>query len=169
MKTSLEKLLLLLLLAVFPLSAAAKKPEKHFADKILVEKAERRMTLYRKDKALKTYKVSLGKEPVGAKREQGDHKTPEGRYKIDARNSKSSYHLALHISYPAPRDIEAAQDRGVKPGGAIMIHGLPNGLSDFGTAHRLYDWTDGCIAVTNAEIEEIWELVPDGTPIEILP
>lgn len=170
MKKPLEKILpLLSILLLLPAAAAAKKPKKPLAEKIVVEKAERRMTLYREGKAWKAYKVSLGGEPVGPKREQGDHKTPEGRYTIDYRNPKSSYHLSLHISYPNRSDTAAAKARGVSPGGAIMIHGLPNGAPDFGSAHRLYDWTDGCIAVTNEEIEEIWDLVPNGTPIEILP
>lgn len=170
MKKPLEKILpLLLILLLLPAAAAAKKPKKLRAEKIVVEKAERRMTLYREGKAWKTYKVALGGEPVGPKREQGDHKTPEGRYTIDARNPNSSYHLSLHISYPNRSDTAAAKARGVSPGGAIMIHGLPNGAPDFGATHRLYDWTDGCIAVTNEEIKEVWDLVPNGTPIEILP
>ncbi|MFO1462869.1 MAG: L,D-transpeptidase family protein [bacterium] len=171
MKTPNKKILFLLFLLVLvaPLAALAKRPVRPKVDKIVVEKAERRMTLYQGNKVVKTYQVSLGKEPIGAKQEQGDHKTPEGHYSIDARNPNSNYHRALHISYPSARDREAAQARGVSPGGSVMIHGLPNSLPDFGAVHRLYDWTDGCIAVTNAEIEEIWDLVPNGTPIEILP
>ena len=168
MKTTLKKLLVLLLVLA-PLPAAAKKTEKPRADKILVEKAARRMTLYQDGKILKTYKISLGKEPVGAKREEGDHKTPEGEYKITGRNANSSFHRSLRVSYPSAGDTKAAKARGVSPGGDIMIHGLPNGLSDFGPTHRVYDWTDGCIAVTDDEIEEIWNLVPNGTKIEILP
>ena len=160
---------LILLLVLAPLPVAAKKAAKPRADRILVEKAERRMTLYQDGKILKTYKISLGKEPAGAKREQGDHKTPEGQYKVNGRNANSSFHRSLRVSYPSAADIKAAKVRGVSAGGDIMIHGLPNGLSDFGPTHRVYDWTDGCIAVTDEEIEEIWDLVPNGTSIEILP
>lgn len=161
--------LLLLSCSLLPTLALASLPKNSQADRILVEKAERRMTLFHGKKVLKTYRISLGKEPVGAKQEQGDHKTPEGNYLIDARNANSNYHLALHVSYPAPRDLEQAQARGVSPGGSIMIHGLPNSMPDFGSLQRLVDWTDGCIAVSNTEMDEIWNLVPTGTPIEIRP
>ena len=127
------------------------------------------MYLYQGDKVLKTYKVALGGKPEGPKTQQGDHKTPEGVYKINARNSKSLYHLSLHISYPNEQDRAQARKRGVKPGGDIMIHGLPDDYAYLGALHRQHDWTEGCIAVTNAEIEEIWKLVPVGTPIEIKP
>ena len=111
----------------------------------------------------------MGGDPVGAKTQHGDHKTPEGGYVLDRRNANSKFHRALHISYPNAKDREQARKRGVAPGGDIMLHGLPNGYGAIGGAHRLKDWTDGCIAVTNEEIEEIWRLVPDGTPIEISP
>ncbi len=152
-----------------PTPAQASLPKNPQADRIVVEKAERRMTLFHGKKVLKTYRISLGKEPLGPKQQQGDHKTPEGNYVIDARNPNSNYHLALHVSYPSPRDLEQAQARGVSAGGSIMIHGLPNALPDFGSFQHLYDWTDGCIAVSNAEMDEIWNLVPTGTPIEIRP
>lgn len=139
------------------------------ADRIVVLKSKRTMYLYQGDKVLKTYKVALGGKPEGPKTQQGDHKTPEGVYKINARNSKSLYHLSLHISYPNEQDRAQARKRGVKPGGDIMIHGLPDDYAYLGVLHRQHDWTEGCIAVTNAEIEEIWKLVPVGTPIEIKP
>jgi murein L,D-transpeptidase YafK len=139
------------------------------ADRIVVEKAARRMTLFRGPTALKNYRVALGREPVGPKREEGDHRTPEGLYKIDWRKPNSDFHLALHISYPNAGDIAQAETRGASAGNDIMIHGLRNGSGWIGKLHRRTDWTDGCVAVTNQEIEEIWRVVPDGTPVEIRP
>ncbi len=127
------------------------------------------MRLLRNGKLLKRYPIALGGHPAGHKQRQGDRRTPEGRYTISGRNPKSSYHLSLRISYPNEADRQRAFKAGVDPGGDIMIHGLPNGQADLGASHRDYDWTDGCIAVTNEEIEEIWSLVPDGTPIRIDP
>jgi murein L,D-transpeptidase YafK len=139
------------------------------ADKIVIIKSARSMTLFSGGKVLKTYKVALGSAPVGPKRVEGDHKTPEGDYVIDARNSHSQFHLSLHISYPSAADRERARSVGQSPGGAIMIHGLAKPFAYLGALHRQTDWTDGCIAVTNAEIEEIWKLVPVGTRVEIRP
>lgn len=139
------------------------------ADRILVRKAQREMTLFRDGRPLKTYEVALGRGKPGAKRREGDNRTPEGLYRIDGRNPRSAYHLALHVSYPEPADIAAANARGEPPGGDIMIHGIRNGLGWLGTLHRRVDWTAGCVAVTDAEIEEIWRAVPDGAPIEIRP
>lgn len=139
------------------------------ADRILVEKAKRSLTLFRQGKILKTYAIALGTEPVGHKLQEGDGRTPEGVYRISGRNPQSKYHLSLRISYPNEADRESARKRGVSPGGDIMIHGLPNGSGALGAAHRLRDWTIGCIAVTNEEIKEIWDAVPDGTEIEIRP
>ncbi|HMK56872.1 MAG TPA: L,D-transpeptidase family protein [Dissulfurispiraceae bacterium] len=139
------------------------------ADRILVEKKERRLTLLSKGKALKTYKIALGGNPNGAKEKQGDNKTPEGTYVIDARNSDSSYHLSLHISYPNESDRRRARELGVSPGGDIMIHGIKNGFSWVGDHQSAVDWTRGCIAVTDDEIEEIAKLVPNGTVVEIRP
>ena len=138
-------------------------------DRILVEKSKRRLTLFASKKVLKVYRIALGKNPVGPKVRQGDGKTPEGVYRIDYRNSKSHYYLSLHISYPNAEDIQRAKELDVPPGGDIMIHGLKNGFGWLGPLHRLFDWTDGCIAVTNSEIKEIWHLVPDGTLVEIRP
>jgi murein L,D-transpeptidase YafK len=118
---------------------------------------------------IREYRVALGGDPVGPKTRQGDQKTPEGKYIIDHRNAHSHYHRALHISYPSPEDKARAKTNGVDPGGDIMIHGIMNVLGWIGKAHRLTDWTDGCISVTDDEIEEIWSLVPDGTPVEIRP
>lgn len=138
-------------------------------DRLRVIKAERRLELLSGDTIVDEYDIALGSNPVGPKRAQGDGRTPEGRYRIDWRKPDSQYHLALHISYPSAEDRDRARARGVTPGGAIMIHGLPNGMGFIGKAHSIVDWTDGCIAVSNEEMEEIWERVPDGVPIEILP
>jgi tetratricopeptide (TPR) repeat protein len=139
------------------------------ADKILIEKKERLLTLISKDKVLKTYKIALGGNPNGPKERQGDNKTPEGTYVIDSRNKDSRYHLSLHISYPNEKDKKRAKELGVSPGGDIMIHGIKNGFSWMGDLHAERDWTKGCIAVTDEEIEEIDKLVPNGTIVEIRP
>ena len=139
------------------------------ADKILIEKKERRLSLISKGKVLKTYHVALGGNPLGPKERQGDNKTPEGSYVIDSRNKNSRYHLSLHISYPNEKDKKRAKERGVSPGGDIMIHGIKNGFSWVGDSHTEVDWTKGCIAVTDAEIEEIDKLAPNGTIVEIRP
>jgi len=139
------------------------------ADQVIVVKSGRTLTLLSHGKALRTYKVALGGFPVGAKEQQGDHKTPEGRYVLDRRNAKSRFYKSIHVSYPNEQDKQKASQRGVAAGGDIMIHGLPNGFGWLGATHLAQDWTDGCVAVTNAEMDEIWELVPDGTPIEIRP
>jgi murein L,D-transpeptidase YafK len=139
------------------------------ADSVVVLKKERKLILYSQGQVLKAYVVSLGTEPVGPKTRQGDHKTPEGRYILDRRNPKSQYHLSIHISYPNPDQVEKARTHGVSPGGDVFIHGLPNGFGWLGSSQLAADWTDGCIALTNAEMDEIWRAVPDGTPIEIRP
>jgi murein L,D-transpeptidase YafK len=139
------------------------------ADRIVVEKSVRTMSLIRDGKVLKAYKVALGTQPIGAKERRGDHKTPEGLYVIDSKNARSRFHLALHVSYPNAADRARARKAGVDPGGAIMIHGLESKYAWLGSLHRNVDWTDGCIAVTNAEIEEIWRLIDIGTPVEIKP
>jgi hypothetical protein len=139
------------------------------ADRVIVEKSSRRLTLLHQGKVLKVYHVALGHTPVGRKECEGDGRTPEGLYRIDLHKSDSAFHLALHISYPNASDVEVARAKGCSPGGAIMIHGTRNGLGWLGRLHRLVDWTAGCIAVTNWEIEEIWRAVPVGTPIEIRP
>lgn len=138
-------------------------------DRIVVEKKERRLLLMSDGEVLKTYKVALGGEPVGPKERQGDNKTPEGTYHIDAKNRDSQYHLSLHLSYPNEADKRRAQELGVAPGGNIMIHGIKNGFSWVGDFHAARDWTEGCIAVTDEEIEEIYQLTPIGTAVEITP
>jgi len=139
------------------------------ADKVLIEKKRRRLTLISKGEAIKTYRIALGGNPVGPKEREGDNKTPEGNYTIESRNRHSDYHLSLRISYPNERDKKRAKGLGVSPGGDIMIHGVKNDLSWVGEFHAEIDWTEGCIAVTNKEMEEIVRLVPNGTPVEIRP
>ncbi len=147
-----------------------KKSDSNFkADKVVVYKSRRRLVLVRNGEALKSFKIALGENPEGHKIRQGDSRTPEGEYILDRRNPESNFHLSIHISYPNRRDRMNAQKHGVSPGGNIMIHGLPNGLEWIGKFHTVKDWTEGCIAVTNREIEEIWQAVEDGTPIEIHP
>lgn len=138
-------------------------------DKVLIEKEKRRLTLISEGEAIKTYKIALGGDPVGPKERQGDNKTPEGIYTIASRNRDSEYHLSLRISYPNEKDVMRAKELGVSPGADIMIHGIKNGLSWVGGFHTQIDWTEGCIAVTNREMEEIARLVPNGTPVEIRP
>jgi murein L,D-transpeptidase YafK len=153
-------------------SAAAETPATQPSDpvnEVLVVKSQRTLTLLSKGKVVRTYKVVLGGKPTGAKQQQGDHKTPEGHYVLDRRNPKSRFYKSIHISYPNEQDRQQAAQRGVEPGGDVMIHGLPNGFGWLGAAHLAMDWTDGCIAVTDKEMDEIWDLVRDGTPIEIRP
>jgi murein L,D-transpeptidase YafK len=138
-------------------------------DRIVIEKSKREMTLMSGGKPFKTYAVALGTEPVGAKQRQGDHKTPEGIYTIDSKNPQSGFHRALHLSYPNSADRERAGKLRVSPGGDVEIHGLGARWGWVGPAHRLHDWTDGCVAVTNQEIDEIWPMVSVGTPVEIRP
>jgi len=145
-------------------------PEGTKADRVVVRKAARTLELYRGAELLRVYKVALGRNPLGHKQQEGDSRTPEGRYVLDYRNPRSSYHKALHVSYPSAQDTADAKNRGVSPGGAIMVHGVRNGMGGvIGRLHRIFDWTDGCIAVSDKEIDEIWRVVDDGTPILIEP
>ena len=138
-------------------------------DRILVEKSARRLSIFHDGQKLKSYRVALGRNPVGAKEQEGDMKTPEGFYWIDWRNPESDYHLSLHVSYPSEEDNARAAERGVNAGFDIMIHGIANGGGWIGAFHRMHDWTAGCIALTDEEIEELYRVTPDGTPIEIRP
>jgi len=148
-------------------SQEAVKPLR--ADKVLIDKSERRMTLLWKGTPVRMYRIALGGSPTGKKQCQGDQRTPEGTYSITGRNPWSDYHRSLRISYPNADDIVNARRLGCDPGGDIMIHGLPNGRGFFGAVHAVTDWTLGCIAVTDSEIDEIWDAVRDGTAVEIRP
>ena len=171
MKISKLAIFALFAFAVFPLQSFSADdsslPPSAKADRVLVLKRERKLLLMKGGEVLKTYHVSLGGSPVGPKTSQGDGKTPEGKYVLDRHNSKSQYHRSIHISYPNTEDLTRAKKLGVRPGGDLFIHGLPN---DFrGPSEQFGDWTDGCIAVTDVEMDEIWRAVSDGTPIEIRP
>jgi len=150
-------------------TAPAPATDAVIADSIVVDKGKRQLTLYHQGTPVRTYLVALGQQPLGDKVRRGDNRTPEGVFRIEARNPRSRYHLALRISYPDAAHAQRARALGVSPGGDIMIHGLPKRQAWVGAAHRDFDWTEGCIAVTNAEIEEIWNAVPVGTPIHIKP
>lgn len=142
-------------------------PESAKADRVLVDKSDRLLILYSGGREIARYaNIHFGDAPVGHKQFEGDEKTPEGEYRISGRNPKSSYHLSLRISYPNAADIAFAKSKGKSAGGDIFIHGQPNAWIG-PTLNR--DWTDGCIAVSNAEIEQLWTLIPDGTPITIQP
>lgn len=138
------------------------------ADRVIVHKNDRRLELWRGEVLLKSYEISLGPTPTGHKQREGDGKTPEGTYVIDWRNPNSIAHLSLHISYPDDKDRARAARAGVPPGGNIMIHGILNGWGWLGQFHLLWDWTNGCIAVSDSEMREIWARVPNGAPITIL-
>ena len=144
-------------------------PDGTTIDRIVVEKSARKLSVWKDGRELKSYRVALGRDPVGAKQQEGDMKTPEGPYWIDWRNPESDYHLSLHVSYPSDQDNARAAERGVNAGFDIMIHGITNGHGWIGAFHRMHDWTAGCIALTDEEIEEVYRVTPDWTPIEIRP
>jgi murein L,D-transpeptidase YafK len=171
-KTLVRVKLCLVVVALASLASAGDErtaAENERADHVLVHKKEHTLVLLKEGKPLKTYKVALGGSPVGPKTMQGDHKTPEGDYVLDRRNAHSQYYRAIHISYPNAEDRARAAKLGVSSGGDVMLHGLPNGQGYLRGLHLLHDWTDGCIAVTDEEMDEIWRIVPDGTPITIEP
>jgi murein L,D-transpeptidase YafK len=150
-------------------SRAQVLPRALVADRLVVHKAERTLTLYWRGAKLKSYRIALGGQPLGPKAARGDQRTPEGLYVVSHHHHHSDFHAALGLSYPNAEDRARAKAAGVSPGGGIEIHGLRDGFDWLGSAHVLFDWTDGCIAVTNKEIEELVRAVPDGTPVEILP
>ena len=139
------------------------------ADRVVVEKGERKLHLFRGGDVLRTYDIALGIVPVGDKQREGDFRTPEGRYVLDARNPNSDFFLSIHISYPDATDRREARSLGVDPGSAIMIHGQPNEPTYSEAYYRNQDWTNGCIAVSNSDMIDIWLMTPDNTPIEIRP
>ena len=139
------------------------------ADHVIVRKSDRTLALFRDGQPLRSYRISLGLNPSGPKEQEGDFRTPEGRYLLTRRNPDSDFFLSIQVSYPDANDVAAARKNGVSPGGAIMIHGLPNIMRHSRDRYLSTDWTDGCIALSNSEIAELWSLVPDGTPIEIRP
>lgn len=138
-------------------------------DNILVRKGARRMYLMRQGQVLREYRIALGLSPTGHKQQEGDFRTPEGKYQLIRRNPRSEYFLSLEVSYPNEADVARAKQAGVSPGGLIMIHGLPNTPRKTLDYYRTNDWTDGCIAVSNSDMVEIWMMTPPNTPIEIQP
>lgn len=171
---SLRVPLLALTLALAAVSARADlftSPAQSFetADRIVLRKGERRLSLYRNGQEIRAYKVSLGLSPVGDKEREGDFRTPEGRYSLTRRNPDSDFFLSIQVSYPDAQDIAAARRNGDPPGGAIMIHGLPNIMRHPRERYLSTDWTDGCIALSNEDMLEVWLLTRPDTPIEITP
>jgi murein L,D-transpeptidase YafK len=139
------------------------------ADLVLVKKSERKLFLVREGHPFREFRIALGPRPWGHKQMVGDDRTPEGRYWLEAKRSQSRFYKAISISYPNQQDIRRARELGVNPGGNIMIHGFPNENREPEEEAQMYNWTSGCIAVTNAEMDEIWASVDPGTPIEISP
>ena len=190
----MTRLRILLLVAVGTLAGCAVRPEKFGAidscleegrswnyrtircelaasgpvNLVVVDKSRHWMSVYRDGRLIREFRVALGRGGQGPKQRQGDGKVPEGMYRITSHNPNSAYHLSLRIGYPSAQQVAAARKMGINPGGDIMIHGLPNDVHGIGSRHTALDWTDGCIAVTNREIEWLYRAVPNGTPIRIL-
>ena len=139
------------------------------ADRVVVHKAARKLELLRNGVALRTFKVALGLRPEGHKQFEGDYRTPEGNYRLTRRNPNSEYFLSIQVDYPNAQDVARARNQGLRPGGAIMIHGQPNTPKKSRDYYSNVDWTEGCIAVSNSDMVEIWLMTPPDTPIEILP
>ncbi len=167
-KSGMQAVLLLLLCAV-QAPGSVRAGEFPTADKVLVEKSARKLHLLQGGEVLRSFDIALGIRPVGDKQKEGDFKTPEGLYKLDLRNPDSDFFLSIRVSYPSPDDIREADSLGVDPGGAIMIHGQPNEPTYSEVYYRTQDWTNGCIAVSNSAMIDIWLMVNDDTPIEIRP
>ncbi len=169
MPKMIRTIALLSLVAAWATSAPARAADFPLADKVLVEKGKRQLHLLKNGIPFRTFKIALGLAPEGDKVQEGDQKTPEGVYMLDARNPDSDYFLSIRISYPDARDRADARAKGVDPGGQIMIHGQPN-LPTFSQAYYAReDWTNGCIAVSNSDMIDIWLMTPDRVPIEIVP
>ena len=151
------------------LSAPATPNDFPVAEKIVVEKEKRKLHLLRGGRPFRTFDIALGVAPAGDKEREGDFKTPEGTYLLDARNPDSDYFLSIHISYPNTQDRREAAVKGYDPGGQIMIHGQPNEPTYSAAYYATSDWTNGCIAVSNSDMIDIWLMTPNDTPIEILP
>lgn len=158
-----QVLWLALVLVAFPSQAAP------LVDQLLIHKAERRLEVISDGQVIKQYRISLGRQPVGHKQQQGDQRTPEGIYRIDWRHQSPQFNLSLHLDYPSLKDRAAAYKRGVDPGDMIMIHGTPTNAAYPEWFFKGLDWTDGCIALSNTDMRALWELVPDGTLVEIRP
>jgi len=165
----MKKILLTACALLLASPAVIQAGEFPVADKVVIDKSDRVLQLMKSGEVFRTFKIALGMQPEGGKSEEGDFKTPEGRYILDTRNPRSDFFLSIHVSYPNADDSRAARARGVNPGGAIMIHGQPNEPSRSEAYYRSQDWTNGCIAVSNSDMIDIWLMTPDNTPIEIRP
>ena len=162
-------LIAVLLIVALGGSTGLEAGEFPVAEKVVVEKSKRKLHLVKDGVAFRTFDIALGIRPIGDKEEEGDFKTPEGNYILDARNPDSEFFLSMHVSDPNQRDRAEARQKGVDPGGAIMIHGQPNDPTRSEAYYRTQDWTNGCIAVSNSDMIDIWLMTPDNTPIEIRP
>lgn len=160
---------MLMVLSVVAHTGPAGAGDFPVADRVVVEKAKRKLYLMRNGEAFRTFDISLGIVPIGDKEEEGDNRTPEGLYYLDMRNPHSDFFLSIRISYPDETDRHRARRRGVEPGGQIMIHGQPNTPTYSAAYYRRTDWTNGCIAVSNSDMIDIWLMTPERVPIEILP
>jgi murein L,D-transpeptidase YafK len=160
---------LIIIAHLTPVYAQLPNFARNQADLVVLYKEERLLQLKRNGHVIRSFHVALGLEPKGHKRAEGDGRTPEGVYTLDWRNANSQFYRSIHVSYPRRQDQETAKRWGSSPGGMIMIHGLPNGRGENELDHPRSDWTNGCIAVTNEEMDEVWSLVEDGTTIIIFP
>jgi murein L,D-transpeptidase YafK len=160
---------ILIVLGMLSLMSPVLAADLDMADRVLIKKAERKLFLMKNDKILKSVDISLGLVPTGDKQSEGDFRTPEGRYKLTERNTGSDFFLSIKISYPNGTDNNEAGQLGLAPGGQIMIHGQPNDPSHSPDYYRWTDWTDGCVAVSNSNMVDIWLMTNNNTPIEILP
>ena len=145
------------------------QPAAKQIDRVVIEKSKHILTVYSGNHVVASYRIALGREPVGAKNCEGDYKTPEGRYKIVGQNPNSRFYRSLLLDYPNANDIAVAREKNCKPGGSVAIHGLENGFEWVGRTHSSVDWTNGCVAVTNQEMDRLWKLLPIGTSVEIHP
>jgi murein L,D-transpeptidase YafK len=162
--------ILLLLAFLTPVMArTAHAQDNSVADHVVVHKAEHKLYLYNGSRLLGVYKVALGLSPVGQKERERDFRTPEGRYYLARRNTRSEYFLAIQVSYPNKEDEIRARRNGWAPGGSIMIHGLPNVPKHPSAYYASNDWTDGCIALSNSDMVEVWMRTQDNIPIDIYP
>jgi murein L,D-transpeptidase YafK len=167
-KTSRTAVILCVLLSLCHTSVAIAN-DFPVADKVLVEKSKRKLHLLKDNQPFRTYDIALGSAPVGDKEREGDQKTPEGLYYLDMRNPSSDFFLSIRVSYPSSKDRMEARRKGQDPGGQIMIHGQPNVPSYSAAYYAKSDWTNGCIAVSNSDMIDIWLMTPNNVPIEILP
>jgi len=166
MRIRLKVFIWAFLLLVCELAFASEFP---MADRVVIDKSDRVLHLVSNGEVFRSFKIALGIQPLGGKKEEGDFKTPEGNYLLDTRNPNSAYFLSIHVSYPSVADRREANQNGVSPGGAIMIHGQPNEPTRSEAYYQTQDWTNGCIAVSNSDMIDIWLMTGANTPIEIRP